>query len=561
MKKRKIFIAILAFIIIEISSFLFIEYLYKIETSNYLEEKTNELEVRQKAVQGAYIGMIQTIFSQIITKPRVLELCNNAILADSIKKNEIRDSLYNLLSPTYEQLKLTNVRQFIFILPNNKVLLRFHRLKKYDDDLTDVRYSVKTANATKQRQIGFEEGRTYTGFRNIFPIYYNNKHIGVIEISFSFAIRLLLEQDGGTYGLMIKKDIVDSKVSANKIGDYVSSFISDDYLHEKIFLHYNNDTLGIFKKIDKDINSKIAEQLANNESFSILHQINKANYIISFRSIINVEGNHVAYVFSYHKDEKVIAENIKKYFIMQVVLAILYAIITLIIIVVLLKKIKIKEILEIAAFERKKAEAEIKKLSIAVEQSANVIVITNIDGDIEYTNPKFTELTGYSAEEAHGQNPRILNAGTQEKEYYNKLWKTITAGKTWKGEFHNKKKNGEYFWEQVTITPIKNEEDEIINYLSIKEDFTARRNAEQTIKLNEERQKKILDTFKDGIYITTHDYKISYVNSVLRSKLGYNPIGKSCFKVMYNLQEKCSWCIYENLKIEERFEYEHKLKP
>ena len=146
--------------------------------------------------------------------------------------------------------------------------------------------------------------------------------------------------------------------------------------------------------------------------------------------------------------------------------------------------------------ERKKAEKEITKLSIAVEQSANSIIITDIDGNIEYTNPKFSEITGYTAEEALGQNPRILNSGTQPKKYYVKLWQTITKGESWKGEFYNKKKNGEYFWEQVTITPLKNEKKEITNFLAIKEDITARKIAEQELKLQNEEYSALNEEYK-----------------------------------------------------------------
>ena len=134
---------------------------------------------------------------------------------------------------------------------------------------------------------------------------------------------------------------------------------------------------------------------------------------------------------------------------------------------------------------RKETELEIRKLTLAVEQSSNTIVITDIDGSIEYVNPKFEELTGYTSEEAIGINPRVLNAQTQPKEHYINLWETLLAGKTWKGEFHNIKKNGEYFWENVTITPIKNDEGIIVNFLAIKEDITARKITEDNIKENQ----------------------------------------------------------------------------
>jgi len=133
------------------------------------------------------------------------------------------------------------------------------------------------------------------------------------------------------------------------------------------------------------------------------------------------------------------------------------------------------------------AKKELKNLSIAIEQSANTIVITDLEGIIEYTNSKFNKETGYTAKETLGKNIRILNSGKQPKEYYIELWQTITKGKVWKGEFHNKRKNGESFWENVTISPIKNEQGHIINFLAIKEDITAQKTAEQALIIAKEK--------------------------------------------------------------------------
>ena len=140
--------------------------------------------------------------------------------------------------------------------------------------------------------------------------------------------------------------------------------------------------------------------------------------------------------------------------------------------------------------ERKNTQIENKKLSAAIEQSANTILITDVHGNIEYTNPKFTEISGYTAAEALGKNPRILNSGMQPKTYYAQMWQTITSGKIWEGEFQNKAKNGKLFWERVTISPIKNDFGEIINYLAIKEDVTKNKQAEENLlQANEEIEK------------------------------------------------------------------------
>ncbi|MCB8998924.1 MAG: PAS domain S-box protein [Bacteroidales bacterium] len=136
---------------------------------------------------------------------------------------------------------------------------------------------------------------------------------------------------------------------------------------------------------------------------------------------------------------------------------------------------------------RKKAEEKIKELSQAVEQSPASIVITNLKGEIEYTNPKFTEITGYSPDEALGKNPRILKSGETSRDEYEKLWSTIASGKDWRGTFHNIKKNGELYWESASISPIRNYEGKITHFLAVKEDITERIQKENELRAAKEK--------------------------------------------------------------------------
>ncbi len=127
-------------------------------------------------------------------------------------------------------------------------------------------------------------------------------------------------------------------------------------------------------------------------------------------------------------------------------------------------------------------DEELRKLAQAVKQSPASIVITDKDGTIEYVNPKFTEVTGYSFEEAIGQNPRVLKSGEQSKEFYKELWETITSGREWRGEFHNKKKNGELYWEYASISPIKDQRGVITHFIAVKEDITQRKQMEDELR-------------------------------------------------------------------------------
>ncbi len=122
--------------------------------------------------------------------------------------------------------------------------------------------------------------------------------------------------------------------------------------------------------------------------------------------------------------------------------------------------------------ERERTAESIRKLSAVVEQSPACVVITDLEGTIEYVNPKFTEVTGYTAGEVVGQNPRVLKSGRNPPEIYEDLWNTITHGGVWQGELHNRKKDGTLFWERASISPIFAEDGSILRFLAIKEDIT-----------------------------------------------------------------------------------------
>lgn len=117
-------------------------------------------------------------------------------------------------------------------------------------------------------------------------------------------------------------------------------------------------------------------------------------------------------------------------------------------------------------------ESELKKAYKALDRSPVSVLITDVKGNIVYCNSKVSELTGYTVEELHGQNPRIFSSGETPVEVYQNLWNTILSGKEWRGEFHNKKRNGELYWESVLILPIFNQDGGVINFLAMKEDIT-----------------------------------------------------------------------------------------
>lgn len=122
--------------------------------------------------------------------------------------------------------------------------------------------------------------------------------------------------------------------------------------------------------------------------------------------------------------------------------------------------------------EKRKSEEQLKLLSFSINQSSSAVIITDVNGNIDYVNDTFTKLTGYSKEEVIGENPRFLKSGYTAKETYKELWEKILAGENWEGEFLNKRKDGTLYWEYARISPVKNENGVITNFIGIKDDIT-----------------------------------------------------------------------------------------
>ncbi|MFZ2852810.1 MAG: diguanylate cyclase [Rhodocyclaceae bacterium] len=165
-----------------------------------------------------------------------------------------------------------------------------------------------------------------------------------------------------------------------------------------------------------------------------------------------------------------------------------------------------------------KAEEMLRKLSAAVEQSPTSTLITDLDASIEYVNPRFSEVTGYSAAEAVGQNPRILQSGQTAGEIYRELWNKLSGGQNWNGELLNKRKNGEFYWEETHIAPIRNAAGEITHYVAIKTDISARKQTEEKLQL----AASVFTHAREGIMVTSTDGTIIDINDAFTRITGYS---------------------------------------
>ncbi len=187
---------------------------------------------------------------------------------------------------------------------------------------------------------------------------------------------------------------------------------------------------------------------------------------------------------------------------------------------------------------------QLRKLSRAVEQSHSTIVITDLDGNIEFVNPAFSSRTGYSREEALGQNPRILKSGLHDAAFYQGMWKTLLAGRVWQGEMHNKRKDGILFWEFATISPVKDEEGKTTHFVAVKEDITNRKETEQALKKSQAQLHSYLNAIDDigmGLLVIDADYRIRDMNMTTIDWFG-DQRGKVCYNSIGKQSNRCAGC-------------------
>lgn len=170
--------------------------------------------------------------------------------------------------------------------------------------------------------------------------------------------------------------------------------------------------------------------------------------------------------------------------------------------------------------KEKEKEAELLKLSSVVESNPSAIIITDLDGRIEYVNQRFVELTGYSIEETIGQTPGFLKSGIGPTDKYRQLWQAIQSGNVWRGEFRNQKKDGTLYWSGATISAIKNGAGEIVRYAGISRDITAQkeiatkaREAERALKKSEQLLTMSLESIRDGFAIFNSENQLRIFNS------------------------------------------------
>jgi PAS domain S-box-containing protein len=178
--------------------------------------------------------------------------------------------------------------------------------------------------------------------------------------------------------------------------------------------------------------------------------------------------------------------------------------------------------LEAELAERKRAQEELTKLSRAIKHTADSVMIASRDGTVEYVNPAFEKLTGYSSEEVIGKTPSILKSGEHDAQFYGSLWETILSGRIFRAEFINRKKSGELYHQEETITPIVNGGGSVVHFVSTGRDITERKRVEEDLRKSEGKFRAIFDNTSDGMFLVDLNARNFFMcNATCSTMLGY----------------------------------------
>ena len=348
-----------------------------------------------------YRTYAQTVYEEVINKPEILELIDKSYTATSDKQAVFRGRLFRLLDPAYTRLVTRGLRQLHFQFPDNTSFLRFHRLEKYGDDLTSIRTSIRQTNAYHLPVFGFENGRIFCGFRNVFPLSFENRHIGSVEVSVSFkAIAKSMRDASPKHQFLFiqEKDIVFAKAFPSEKRIYVDSEIFPGYIVEDLRI-LGLDTDDPFPPMARLLNPLLAEnkeiqkKMQQEVDFITAVQNQGSHYLITGLAISNIAGQQVAYILSYEEEDEVDNMWIAFKYIISL-LACLF------IVMGFLVHRQLKANRQLRANE--------SRLRAITQYMGDALYVTDAEGRITFTNHAMEEILGYPQKTLLGKDAHEL---------------------------------------------------------------------------------------------------------------------------------------------------------
>ena len=274
---------------------------------NIYTQQIDYLDNNYKVTTSHFHNISRNFYQTILNQPNFLKLFAQAKHANSDEKRAVlRQKMYDLLRPHYERMMQYGVNIMLFSFNNNRTFLRVHKPKKFNDDLSSVRYSFTYVNSNEKPINGFEQGKVSHAFRNVFPLHYKNEFIGSVDIA--FASDFLQDNMTSLHGLdthfILNKNIFDSNIwKEQRVVKYIQSIEHNDFLYaitpSQENCTFSKDEITTNKVIKKEIE----ENIYYNKPFALHNTLANNVYVVAFLPINNIKDNKtVAYLVSYSKN-------------------------------------------------------------------------------------------------------------------------------------------------------------------------------------------------------------------------------------------------------------------
>lgn len=496
----------------------------------YLQKYSQTQEAVWKSIVNTHkIGMA-AYFDAYILKSDVIKELSVANGADEAKKEKARKNLYELLLPVYDKLQTRNVKQLHFQDKDNNSFLRFHQPHNFGDSLNATRPSIVMANKNLKPVFGFETGKVVSGFRNVFPIVWDSKHIGSVELSqpFDALKNALQELDGAKeYLMIIRAEAIMPKLFEENKKSYAETVISKKWLFEKDgqanALSQNIQNISNVIKSD----NKFLSNLETPIPFASEVTIGEHKYVVTVTPVIDLTGKHTAAVLSFsHAFELEAMDTAFRSKVVYLSLMMLLAVGAVV----------------RFAYGKKKLDGEKKRLLTISQTMGEGMYVMGIDGRIKFINEAALNMLGLSEDEAVGAMAHYMfhvhDKNTDVTLENCPIYMAVHTGERYEGIDFFKRKNGEIFSVDVISSQLK-EDDEIVGSVVVFRDITERLKLEESLReLNKSLEdkveaevtkrietdavfKSIFENSPEGILILGDDGAFKECNPVAARMLGY----------------------------------------
>jgi len=426
---------------------LFVEYQRSIQL--YKSDKIYDLNIQYTAHLKSNEKSIEFFIDEVQGNTELLKIYEQS--QKNKTQEKIRTKLEEMYSDKYKYLVSKGIYQLHFYDKFGKTIYRFHKPHKYGDDLTLTRPAIAKAIELKKSIIKYEVGKHMDGFRYIYPMFYKNQFVGLVEggttvKAFLKSMRTTLDSK---YTFIVKKDLLESIMSKEIIRKkFHKSCINKNY-YMKNSVH---DEQIMKRDVIKNIKGDLANNIENEKSFVYQYYEDFTPHTLVFVPVYGKNNDKAAYLISNRVDYKPIYIAVEQFFKWLIFIIALFIIYRL--------------------YRSNRAATYLLEQYKEVADETNLVSKTDPKGVITYANEAFIRISGYSREELIGKPHNIVRDSSMPSSAFKDMWSTIKSGKKWHGKITNRAKNGNTYTVDASVFPIVDEKGEIKEYIAIRYDIT-----------------------------------------------------------------------------------------